>query len=127
MTISRAFRRAVVVSAFAILPALITVWGLWIGSIAWDFHHELYPQAKLMLEGQNPYPAGISGDDPVKNSTNKGCANLWVSGQYQKSVTLASAARRLAHAQATIAAQASPWTLRFDPKTPMVAKSSTRS
>jgi hypothetical protein len=40
---------------------------------------------------QNPYPAGISGDDPIKNTSNKGCANLWVSGSYGRSVTLASA------------------------------------
>lgn len=40
---------------------------------------------------QNPYPAGISGDDPVKDATNVGCANLWVSGQYSRSMTLASA------------------------------------
>jgi hypothetical protein len=52
------FRRAVVLTAFGVLPALLTVWGLWIGSIAWDFHHELYPQARLMLEGGNPYPEG---------------------------------------------------------------------
>jgi hypothetical protein len=40
---------------------------------------------------QNPYPAGISGGNPVKNNTNKGCANLWVSGSYTRSMTLASA------------------------------------
>ena len=27
------------------------------GTLAWDFHHELYPQAQTMLSGQNPYPA----------------------------------------------------------------------
>jgi len=40
---------------------------------------------------QNPYPQGNSGGNPVKNVNNVGCANLWVSGRYQKSVTLASA------------------------------------
>jgi hypothetical protein len=40
---------------------------------------------------QDPYPEGVVNDDPVKDMSNIGCANLWVSGQYQKSVTLASA------------------------------------
>jgi hypothetical protein len=26
------------------------------GTLAWDFHHELYPQAKLMLSGDDVYP-----------------------------------------------------------------------
>jgi hypothetical protein len=38
-----------------------------------------------------PYPLGFVGDDPKKDPTTKGCANLWVSGQYSKSMTLASA------------------------------------
>ena len=32
-------------------------------ALAYDFHHELYPQAKLMLEGSNPYPP--RGFDPT--------------------------------------------------------------
>src|SRR4051794_17989559 len=40
---------------------------------------------------QNPYPAGNSGGDPVKNVSNVGCPNLWVSGSYSRSMTLASA------------------------------------
>jgi hypothetical protein len=27
------------------------------GTLAWDFHHELYPQAQTMLDGDNPYPS----------------------------------------------------------------------
>ena len=37
------------------------------GSFAFDFHHELYPQAKLMLSGENPYPP--SGSD-LSDGTN---------------------------------------------------------
>jgi hypothetical protein len=41
---------------------------------------------------QNPYPLGVNASGvPVRDATNKGCANLWVSGQYSRSVTLASA------------------------------------
>jgi hypothetical protein len=50
--------RALTVFAFAAVPVLITIWVFTAGSIAWDFHHELYPQTKLMLEGENPYPEG---------------------------------------------------------------------
>ena len=32
-------------------------------ALAYDFHQELYPQAKLMLDGMNPYPA--RGFDPT--------------------------------------------------------------
>ena len=26
------------------------------GTFADDFHHEIYPQAEVMLDGRNPYP-----------------------------------------------------------------------
>ena len=45
---------------FAVLPvvtlaAMLAV-GLSDNSLAADFHHEIYPQAKQMLDGVNPYP-----------------------------------------------------------------------
>jgi hypothetical protein len=32
------------------------------GTLAWDFHHELYPQTRTMLDGDDPYPS--AGHDP---------------------------------------------------------------
>jgi hypothetical protein len=34
--------------------------------LAWDFHHELYPQAELMLDGADPYPR--PGFDPAEGN-----------------------------------------------------------
>jgi hypothetical protein len=59
-----------------------------------DFNGVIYVKAGTCLAPstrQNPYPAGYAGGNPTKNQSNVGCANLWVSGQYQRSVTLASA------------------------------------
>ncbi len=45
---------------FAVLPVLtlgtMLAVGLSDNSLSADFHHEIYPQAKQMLEGHNPYP-----------------------------------------------------------------------
>ena len=45
---------------FAVLPVLTLATMLAVGlsddSLSADFHHEIYPQAKQMLEGHNPYP-----------------------------------------------------------------------
>lgn len=57
-SIPRPVGRALELTVFAVLPLVLTVAGFWIGAIAWDFHHELYPQAALMLEGRSPYPEG---------------------------------------------------------------------
>lgn len=55
-----ALRRVSAVVAFGVLPSLALVSMLVIGlrtdSLAADFHHELYPQAKLLLDGVNPFP-----------------------------------------------------------------------
>ena len=44
-----------------LLPVVVVVWAIvlmiQIGNVAFDFHHELYPEAKLVLHGSNPYPA----------------------------------------------------------------------
>ena len=52
--------RAGSLAVCGVLPLLLLVGVLRIaqqdGYPAWDFHHELYPQAKLMLSGENPYP-----------------------------------------------------------------------
>lgn len=58
------FRHAVArlgtVALLGVLPvgALLTmlVVGVVYGPFAGDFHHELYPEAKLLLEGTNPFP-----------------------------------------------------------------------
>ncbi len=55
-----ALRRVVTVVGLGVLPvaALVTMLavGLSDDSLSADFHHEIYPQAKAMLEGHNPYP-----------------------------------------------------------------------
>lgn len=60
MTFGRAFARVITIVAFAVLPvvtlgAMLDV-GLDANSLAVDFHHELYPQAKHLRGGENPYP-----------------------------------------------------------------------
>jgi hypothetical protein len=54
----------------ALLPvaALVTMFvvGLTSGPLSGDFHWELYPEAKLLLHGENPFPA--SGWDPLAQS-----------------------------------------------------------
>jgi hypothetical protein len=56
-----ALRRVGSFVLFAVLPVLTIVTMLAVGlsddSLSADFHHEIYPQAKEMLEGGNPYPA----------------------------------------------------------------------
>jgi Glycosyltransferase family 87 len=53
-------RRAGTFTLLAVLPALVLVTMALVGhedgSFADDFHHEIYPQAKEMLAGRNPYP-----------------------------------------------------------------------
>src|SRR4026209_2821673 len=52
---------------FAVLPvpplATMLAVGLSDDSLSADFHHEIYPQAKQILEGHNPYPP--PGFDPT--------------------------------------------------------------
>ena len=54
-------RRAATVTICCVIPALTLVTMFVIGlrddSLAADFHHEIYPQAKEMLAGVDPYPA----------------------------------------------------------------------
>lgn len=63
-------RQAAVVFVFAILPACLLLVLLRLGiaetRLAWDFHHELYPQAELMLRGGDPYPG--PGVDPAEGN-----------------------------------------------------------
>lgn len=63
----RSLRAAGSLAAFAALPVLLLAGVLRVsladGYPAWDFHHELYPQAELMLSGRNPYPP--SDFDPL--------------------------------------------------------------
>jgi hypothetical protein len=56
-----AFRRIGPPIFLGLLPAVLLVWVLVLevvgdNSFAVDFHHELYPQANLVLDGENPYP-----------------------------------------------------------------------
>jgi hypothetical protein len=55
-----AVRRVGSIVLFAVLPALTLATMLAVGlsdtSLSADFHHEIYPQAKQILEGHNPYP-----------------------------------------------------------------------
>ena len=55
------------VATFGVLPIVVAVWMFVVahpGSLAVDFHHELYPEAQLVLDGENPFPpegADLSG------------------------------------------------------------------
>jgi hypothetical protein len=53
-------RRVAAIVGLGVLPvaavALMFVVGLSDDSLSADFHHEIYPQAKEMLDGLNPYP-----------------------------------------------------------------------
>ena len=69
MTDSRlnALRRGSAVVALGVLPLAaivgMLVTGIHSNSLAADFHHELYPEAKLLLQGVNPFPD--PGWDPL--------------------------------------------------------------
>ena len=55
-----ALRRVSVVIGLGVLPiaALVTMFvvGVQGGPLSGDFHHELYPEAKLLLRGESPFP-----------------------------------------------------------------------
>jgi len=55
-----ALRRIVTVVGLGLLPvvAIVTMFvvGFRGGPLSGDFHHELYPEAKLLLRGENPFP-----------------------------------------------------------------------
>jgi hypothetical protein len=57
-----------------VLPVLVLVLALTTysrnGTLAIDFHHELYPEAELVARGTNPYPAS---DAEITDTTN----NVW--------------------------------------------------
>ena len=63
-------RRVLVFVGLAAVPLFLLATGLRIGledgSLAWDFHHELYPQAEQMLAGRNPYPS--PGFEPAEGN-----------------------------------------------------------
>jgi hypothetical protein len=48
---------------FAVLPVVVVVTmfvtAVTTGPLAWDFRNELYPQAKTLLDGNNPWPEGL--------------------------------------------------------------------
>jgi hypothetical protein len=55
--------RALPYALFAAMPAAVVVFMFVVavdtGPLAWDFRNELYPQAKQLLEGTNPYPEAL--------------------------------------------------------------------
>jgi hypothetical protein len=58
-----AFERSLPYALFVVLPAAV-VTGMFVaavrtGPLAWDFRNELYPQAKELLAGTNPYPEAL--------------------------------------------------------------------
>ncbi len=59
--LARTARQVLSVTAFAVIPAIalltMLATGLSDDSLSADFHHEIYPQARQMLDGDNPYPA----------------------------------------------------------------------
>ena len=56
-----ALRRVGTIFVLGVLPvaALVTMFvvGWQGGPLSGDFHHELYPEAKLLLHGHNPFPS----------------------------------------------------------------------
>jgi hypothetical protein len=58
-----ALRRALPVVLFALLPAAVVIGMFTVaidtGPLAWDFRNELYPQARDLVHGRNPYPEAI--------------------------------------------------------------------
>ena len=64
--VGAALRRVGAVVGLGVLPvaALATMFvvGIRGGPLSGDFHHELYPEAKLLLRGENPFPSHV---DPI--------------------------------------------------------------
>jgi Glycosyltransferase family 87 len=56
--VTRAVARTFPLVALGGLPVAVMIASFAVGTLAWDFHHELYPQAAAMLDGRNPYPEG---------------------------------------------------------------------
>jgi arabinofuranan 3-O-arabinosyltransferase len=59
-SLAPALRRVITVVSLGVLPVAALIGMLVVGvrsdSLSADFHHELYPQAKLLLDGVNPFP-----------------------------------------------------------------------
>ncbi len=72
--LSRAFHRVAPVILLGVVPLLSVVIALTSFSgpyqPAYDFHHELYPEAKLVVHGENPFPPS---DADLSDGTN----NIW--------------------------------------------------
>jgi hypothetical protein len=81
-----------------LLPVVIVVWAIVLavqgGNLAVDFHHELYPEAKLVLHGSNPYPA--PGAD-----LSQGTNTIWPIAALLPAFPLASLSPRAADAVMT--------------------------
>lgn len=69
-----AFRKIGAPVFLGVLPVVVLVWALVLeahgGDVAVDFHHELYPEAKLILDGVDPYP-------PVDADLSYGTNTIW--------------------------------------------------
>jgi hypothetical protein len=61
LAVYSAIRNLLPLALFGVAPIAFTIAALWVAHtddlIALDFHNELYPQAKDVLDGTNPYPA----------------------------------------------------------------------
>jgi len=72
--LKHAFSQVAPAAFLGVLPAALLVWAIVLAAhrhqLAVDFHHELYPQAQLMLDGKNPFP---SPDADLSDATN----NIW--------------------------------------------------
>ena len=73
-TLMIALHRITPVLLLGVIPLLSVVIALITyscsNSVALDFHHELYPEAKLILRGHNPYP-------PADADLSDGSNNIW--------------------------------------------------
>lgn len=61
--VGTALERSLPYVLFAALPAAVVVTmfavAVYGGPLAWDFRNEIYPQARELLDGHNPYPKGL--------------------------------------------------------------------
>src|SRR5690242_13551050 len=65
-----AARRCATVAFLGVLPVIGIKASAQDSSLAFDFHRELYPEAKLVLHGHNPYP-------PVDADLSDGQNTVW--------------------------------------------------
>src|SRR4051812_47897662 len=69
-----AILRCLTVTLLGVAPLIVTVMAINVyrqgNSVAFDFHRELFPEARLVLHGHNPYP-------PADADLSQGRNNVW--------------------------------------------------